>query len=53
MAAVKKGFDDYKVQAEAVLAEAKKASYTEGFQNAGTEYEAQVAVLGDFCFKKG
>ena len=53
VAAVKRGFDEYKVQAEAVLEEAKKASYTEGFTNAGTNYEAQVEVLGDFCFKKG
>ena len=50
---LKKGFEDYKVQAETVLEESKKDSYTEGFTNAGTEYEAQVAVLGDFCFKKG
>ena len=50
---VKKGYEYYKEQAEAVLEEAKTASYSKGFADAGDEYEAQVAVLGDFCFKKG
>ena len=53
VASVKKGYEDYKAQAEAVLEEAKAASYSKGFADAGTEYEAQVAVLGDFFFKKG
>ena len=35
------------------MEEAKTASYSKGFADVGAEYEAQVAVIGDFCFKKG
>ena len=50
---IKAVFDAYKVESDVELEAAKKASFTDGFNKAGDDYETQMGIMGEFAFKKG